>query len=220
MKSEMVSNILAVYNKANALELKEGVEWYRGDAWAFCLNLGWQVAAALGQLSDEMEDRHWARFVAATVSALSPQKEWRVNKALAYTAVMQVLAGETVTGHYGPQCEKVCKLYRYFLINRGVAFSTEAVLSILSKPTAQKTRNFYLNITGNYDVVTVDGHAASICEHGLERVSISTVKQPNGAAYLDYVAAYVEAAQLLGVEPATVQAVTWVTYRRLGIVTK
>lgn len=133
---------------------------------------------------------------------MSPQKEWRVNKALADKAVHAVLAGEDVTGHYGPQCDKVVKLYRYFLIHRGVAFSDEAVLNIISKPNAKKTRNFYLNILGNYDVVTVDGHAASICENGITRVSITETKQPSGKEYDRYAAEYVEAAKVIGITPA------------------
>lgn len=213
----MVSNILAVYSRANALELKEGAEWYRQDAWAFCLNLGWQAAAALGQLERELEDRHWAKFVAAVTAVLSPQKEWRVNKALAYSAVMQVLAGGPVTGHYKQQCDKVVKLYQYFLTHRGDTFNNEVVLGIISKPAPRKTRNFYLNICGVYNVVTIDGHAANICSHGLKRVSILSAKQPAGAEYDKYAAAYVEAAQQLGIAPAVLQAITWVTYRRLGI---
>lgn len=58
----MRDNILAVYGLSSNYEKNEGMEWYRGDAWAFCLNLGWGVAAGLGQLSQEMSDRHWAKL--------------------------------------------------------------------------------------------------------------------------------------------------------------
>lgn len=69
-----VENILSVYNAATAYEMQEGQEWYRGDAWQFCLNLGWQIAAQLGQLGQEIEDRHWSKFVAAVVAVGSPKK--------------------------------------------------------------------------------------------------------------------------------------------------
>jgi len=215
-----VENILAVFGLANQYERQEGAEWYTADAWAFCANLGWQVAAHLGQLTQEMGDRHWGKFAAAVVAVMSPQKEWRVNKALAAEAIAQVTAGQDVTGHYAGQCAKVVALYRYFLLNRGVAFRQDDVLNIISKPKAQKTRCFYLNIIGQHDVVTVDGHAASIVENGLRRVPITETKQPAGVAYASYAAAYVEAAKLAGVSPAVMQATTWVTYRRLDLVTR
>jgi len=215
-----VANILNVYAQATDYEIKEGAEWYTGDAWAFCLNMGWQVAAHLGQLTQEIGDRHYARFAAAVVAVMSPQKEWRVNKALADAAIKQVVSGETVTGHYEAQCKKVEKLYRYFLLNRGVAFNNDDVLNIISKSDSQKTRCFYMNITGNHLPVTVDGHAASIVENGLKRVSITQTKQPKGRKYEEYAAAYIVASQFAGVSPAVMQAITWVTYRRMGLVVK
>lgn len=219
MTNTAVENILAVYNAATAYELKEGADWYN-EAWGFCLNLGWQVAAHLDQLTREIEDRHWSRFAAAVVAVMSPQKEWRVNKALADAAIQQVIRGEKVTGHYDGQCRKVEKLFRYFLINRGTANRLDDVLNIISKSDAQKTRCFYMNITGNHLVVTVDGHAASVVENGLQRVSITDTKQPSGKKYEQYAAAYIIAAREAGVTPAEMQAVVWVTYRRMGLVSK
>lgn len=214
----MISNIKAVYDAATSYEVNEGMEWYRGDAWVFCLNLGWEVASGLGQLSREIEDRHWAKFVAAVVAVTSPQKEWRVNKALAAKCVEDVVAGRDVTGHYPAQCAKVAKLYRYFLFNRGIAFDNKDVLNIISKGDAKKTRNFYLNICGDYSVVTVDGHASLLADNGLKRIAITKASQPSGAKYDAYADEYRTLAHELGIEPAQLQAITWVTYRRMALV--
>lgn len=215
----MKGNIMSVYLLATPYEKKEGMNWYRGDAWQFCLNLGWQVAAHLGQLTEEMVDRHWSKFVASVVAVLSPQTEWRTNKAKADYAVNCVIKGDPVVGHYGVQCAKVVKLFQYFLLNRGDAFSNEDVLKIISKPVAKKTRHFYLNIISDSSVVTVDGHAKSIADNGTDRVSITTVSQPNGARYDAYAKAYCEVAAELGIKPSQLQAITWLTYRRLDLVT-
>lgn len=215
----MITNILSVYNAASAYELKEGQEWYTADAWAFCCDYGWKLAAHFGMLNVEISSRYFAKFVAAVVAILSPQKEWRVNKALAAAAVECLITQKPVTGHYGKQCEKVHKLWQYYAA-AGSDVDTDHILNLISKPDAKKTRNFYLNIIGNHNVVTVDGHAASIANNGLHRVAITEAKQPSGKAYDVVAAAYTDAAVQLGIAPAVLQAVVWITYRRLALVTK
>lgn len=213
----MKAKILEVYAAASNYEKAEGMSWYQHDAWTFCLNHGWKLAVHHNQVHLELESRVWAHFVAAAVSVLSPQKEWRVNKALASAAVDSLMTGKPVTGHYGKQCEKVVKLYKYFLLN-GADFNEDEVLNIISKKDAKKTRHFYLNIVGDYSVVTVDGHAALLAEHGLTRISITQAKQPSGKAYDAVEAEYIAAAKEIGITPAQLQAIVWVTYRRLDLV--
>lgn len=214
----MKANIMSVYLLATPYEKKEGMNWYTSDARQFCLVLGWQVAAHFGQLTEEISDRHWSKFVAAVVAVMSPQTEWRTNKAKADYAVNCVLKGEPVVGHYPVQCAKVVKLFQYFLIHRGEAFSQEDVLKIISKAISKKTRNFYLNIIGVNNVVTIDRHAVAIADYGTQRVAITQIRHSQGRKYDKYAEAYKEVAAELKITPAQLQAITWLTYRRLDLV--
>ncbi len=74
----------------------------------------------------------------------------------------------------------------------------------------QKIKCFYANILNPFafGVVTIDRHALKV-------VGIDSTK-PTKKQYLAASEAYCEAAKLVGLLPHELQAVTWVTYRRLN----
>lgn len=72
--------------------------------------------------------------------------------------------------------------------------------------TGKKTERFFLNMMGNWEVVTIDIWAARVAgveERHLKRVGI----------YEALEAAYQRAARMRNVEPAVMQATTWVVVR-------
>lgn len=72
-----------------------------------------------------------------------------------------------------------------------------------------KTRNFAANISGRTDNVTIDRHAMRIAMGGGMFETCAT------GTYNKLAAAYQIAASLRNIDPRTMQAVTWVYYRRV-----
>lgn len=70
-----------------------------------------------------------------------------------------------------------------------------------------KIVNFRRNLAGDLQAVTVDRWAHRVATMG-ERSNV-----PTGRIYREIAAAYVEAARQRGVDPATMQAVTWTVAR-------
>jgi hypothetical protein len=79
--------------------------------------------------------------------------------------------------------------------------------------TGPKENAFYHNIIGEYDYVTIDGHAWA-CFVGeyihTDKVSVPSADSPRRE---ECRLAYVKAAELLGIKPAQAQAVAWVAWR-------
>lgn len=74
-----------------------------------------------------------------------------------------------------------------------------------------KVLSFAANLAGNFDIVTVDTHGAQIALNdpaGNLRVDTWTRYEPVARAY-------VQAAHALKVKPAHLQAITWLTWKRL-----
>jgi hypothetical protein len=76
-----------------------------------------------------------------------------------------------------------------------------------------KVRAFYRNIIGDRDVVTIDRHAYSIAAG--RHLKDTEAGPLNAKAHYAVEALYQEAARALGVCPVTLQACTWLTWRRL-----
>lgn len=79
--------------------------------------------------------------------------------------------------------------------------------ALTSDPNNLKIVSFRRNLSGDYQTVTVDRWAHRIATNGAR----SDV--PSGNYYRAVAAAYIEAARIANVEPATMQAVTWVVAR-------
>lgn len=82
-------------------------------------------------------------------------------------------------------------------------FSIEAVIS------GDKVSAFYGNLAGDLSRVTIDRHAiAAALGHCPDNLSLSH------AQYRRYALAYQAAAKMLDLEPAQVQAIVWIVWRR------
>ena len=127
---------------------------------------------------------------AGIISALSPRMPWNRNVALARMAFVQPLTGGALTR----SIESVNR------IRNG-----EAPLDVLG---GLKTRAFYANILDpeNDEAVTVDTHAIKIA--GINRDSVGK------GLYNEIANGYRDAANLAGILPHQMQAITWVAYRR------
>lgn len=78
----------------------------------------------------------------------------------------------------------------------------------------RKVRSFYHNIAGHRHHVTVDRHAVAIVfGRSLSDREIKVLERIG--SYTIIAAAYRAAARRLGVDPSTLQAITWLAWRRL-----
>jgi hypothetical protein len=128
--------------------------------------------------------------VAAVVAHLSPRTPWDRN----ITQAAVVLAhGETV-GVLGMN-----------LRNAQKAMASDAPLDTLK---GNKVKAFAANLLGDTEAVTVDVWAIRVALGHGDGTEVSKV-----GVYDAIASAYREAARLRGVEPSTMQAVTWVVAR-------
>jgi hypothetical protein len=124
---------------------------------------------------------------AGVIAALSPRIRWASNVALADA----VLAGHEVTGVFGRNLEKA----------RRIA-AGERPLTVLG---GDKVRAFYRAIMGDEDSVVID---VWMCRAvGVHKVALSS------RGYEAIADAVREAAKLVGVTPAQLQAIVWVQVR-------
>lgn len=79
--------------------------------------------------------------------------------------------------------------------------------TLTSDKNNMKIVNFRRNLNGDLQAVTVDRWANRVATNGAD----SSV--PKGAKYIELANAYIEAARLRNVDPATMQAVTWCVVR-------
>lgn len=176
------SNIIALWHQAT--EEEKQAKWYN-EAQTFAEG----IASNYGVSFEK---------VALVIAALSPMQRWEVNKKQAESAIAWYTSGNDSTP---PK-------FHMFSANNTLV---EAIM--LDKPfkLGKKVTNFYRNICGDKQVVTVDSLAMSIII-GLHQYAGSY--RFNDAPY-DYAESlYIKAAEKLGVNPSQLQAVTWVVCRR------
>jgi hypothetical protein len=130
--------------------------------------------------------------VAAVIAHLSPRTTWSRNLA---GAASLLLTG-TAPGCIGANVARA-----------QAAIDAADPLSTINGP---KTRAFAANILGDTDAVTVDVWALRIAT-GTHTVDEKILSRKGG--YAAVAAAYREAADLVGVSPATMQAATWIVAR-------
>lgn len=186
-------NIRAVWLAASDADIAVGREWY-----ANAREIAVQVARG-----DSIE------VGAGIIAALSPQCSWKDN-------VRQALARpRTARGRFTRNTKARLRVAN--AIHSGRARAVDALKGL-------KTRGFYFGIItgGLTSEVCIDRHAISIC---LGRFATDAERVLNGrtrkgrAQYEAYAAAYREVAAETGLSPAQLQAVTWVTWRRLKGIT-
>lgn len=187
-----VANILTTWAQATDADLAEGHAWY-ATAHAFAVSLA---------------ERHGLTVEAAAgiIAALSPRVSWSLNLRLAE----QLCATGSARG-LGVSIRRATRILL------GESPATVLAAPAGSPRSGQKVRSFYANILNPEATdgpVTIDRHAWDIAagfagtdadRSGLDRVGV----------YSGLEDAYRVAARILGVAPTTVQATTWVAWRRI-----
>lgn len=177
-----IENIIAVYNRASASEIEDGLTWYP-NAHVMATQLG----------------NGDTRFGAALLAVTSPMQRWERNVIVAKHAV-----------EYGdpyPGMSQTMNKVRRLLEGE----NPDSVVS------GQKVTAFYNNILDPYGPhVTIDRHAYDIAV-GM-RHSDDSRPSIGKRVYEHLSSAYIQAAKNLGIAPLSLQAITWVVWRReLGI---
>ena len=193
--------ILATYDLATVAEQQEGVSWYpaaRGIARGLAERYGVSEAQAVG-----------------VIAALSPRNRWERNVLDAENLISAYVSG----GPAQAMLVKVCtftgnKRKAVAVLGLSVADAFEAVLAILSGP---KLKEFASCIAGLPDVC-IDGHA--FCIWNGHRTGLADVPSIGVKLRRQIKADYVAAAEIRGLTPAAMQAVTWCAWRRIHGVSK
>jgi hypothetical protein len=195
-------NITGILSLATEADIFEGKEWY-ARAHRFGVQLIAAYDVTMGQ-------------AVGVIAALSPNNKWERNCADADRLINAYLSDHdlslTKVCTYNTNKQKAIKILD---LNMESA-EPEAIESILK---GRKVTAFFRSIMGDPNAVCVDGHAYSV----FIGQRIPTTKTPNigKGLYETIQRAYCLVAdrsfEICGhkLTPTQVQAVTWVTYRRL-----
>lgn len=136
--------------------------------------------------------------VACIVAALSPQLEWSRNLIVAD----DVLHGNvpSIGGYIRDNLRKAERIR-----------DDRATDTVGYFKQGCKVRSFAANLAGNFEVVTVDTHAGQIAAGNPS----ANVRVDIWRKYEPVASAYVETAKRLKLLPAELQAITWLTWKRL-----
>ena len=191
-------NILATYYQATADEVVHGREWYE---------LAREVAIELAKPHEGLS----FYATAGVLSALSPSVEWGVNVRAAETMVEAYMDGAEsppIVAGYTQNREKAWRI----LQDRPTSLSEAA--TYFDPDTAPKTRAFVVSIVtgGMSTAVCVDRHAVAVREG---RRLTAEEGQLWPAKYRRVANDYRAAARHVGVEVGKLQAIVWVTWRRI-----
>jgi hypothetical protein len=189
--------ILATFFHASAQERADGASWYD------------RASVAAAEIAAECSLS--ISGVAGVVAALSPNNRWERNCADAerlcrlYTAGGAESAAACVVSTYGANKAKALRV-----------LAGEPPLTVLG---GLKVRAFYECIIGSTTSVCVDGHAYAIWAG--ERIATTQTPKISAKLYAAISAAYIQAADTVNAvtgasySAAQVQAITWLTWRRM-----
>lgn len=200
-------NLETLYRLATQDEIFGGLAWY---------------TIALGQ-ADEIAQAYGIGIlkVVGVIAAFSPQMPWSRNVLVARGAIAAWRNGLPVSGHTGAVLSKV----RAILALPETATRKDIALIVWGAPQKSfKTVNFFYDILGAgaqedglHDLIgtaTIDRWAAAGCVGSY----ISTLEMPelNAARYATCASAYRVMAERHHMETRQMQAILWVTIRRLN----
>ena len=197
----LTKNISAMLQLASVADIEEGVEWYDRAG-----RLGQRLADVYGCTLEQS---------VGVIAALSPNNKWKRNCRDAESCIKAWSLGGDVMG-------VVCCTYPLMKdkakrILELKAPSREEVAAILN---GRKISAFALSILGEASAVCVDGHAFAIWLG--ERVPTTKTPSLGKKLYARIAADYCNVAKRSraicshDLTAAQVQAVTWVTYRRIS----
>ena len=192
-----IKNIISVYNLATVSDRAIGQSWY-GRALAFARNLA----------ADYHID---AITIVGVIASISPRNRWERNMIDAESMVKVSAAGGDFNDlmslkvcTFSRNKEKAARILSEDITDR------DQLLAILKGP---KLQEFFNCILGDSEDVCIDGHA--YCIWAGDRVTLANVPSIGIKLRRTIKADYIQAAKILGVAPHIVQAVTWVTWKRL-----
>lgn len=197
LSKRLLRNILACYHRASDTDRREGLYWYEtahNDAQALAERYGITVFQAAG-----------------VIAALSPSNTWGGNLIDADILLGAWRAGKRLpsVGVYGMRnVEKAGRI----LNGQGNGL---AVLSQFNESTGPKTWAFYQLIAEPLacELVCIDRHAKAVA---VNRASDDSARSLVGRSeYRQLARHYTHVAGLVGLLPHQVQAICWVTWRRL-----
>jgi hypothetical protein len=187
-------HILAIYKLANPSEIKHGLTWYV-NALTDCRNIANDLDLPI-------------HIVVGVVSALSPNNKWERNIINAKDLCTAFINGNDMDSIKVSTYHKMKQKAWHILETMP---SYEETITILN---GKKIVSFFRNISGDETDITIDGHARNIYYN--DRQGLTT---PNTnikkSEYKDIQKAYLRASKKLGIKAYELQAITWVTWRRI-----
>jgi len=197
-----VKNIIAMRRKAKPEDVAHGIAWY-AEAYEECRQLAEQYKAYGISI----------RVAAGVVAALSPNNRWSTNVTNARDLIDAFVNGRSVDSV--SVCTYNAMRNKAWQILGQIRPSHDSIKTILN---GKKIVCFYENIMGD-DTCTIDGHARNIAYN--ERVNLTDNKTNIGVVeYRNLQDAYRQAASRCRVngrklKAYELQAITWVTWRKL-----
>jgi len=199
MSTKNVNNIKAVYLLATAQEKIDGANWYK-SAHRIALNLADDYGLTL-------------QTVAGVIASLSPRNRWSKNvidtENLIETFTRDPESAVNVkVSTFNKNKDKALNILR-----NNQNFFTDNTREILSGP---KLNEFFNCILGVEDVC-IDGHA--YCIFNGSRTSLKDVPSIGVKLRAEIKSDFKKAAAKFNISAAEMQAITWVTWRRMHDVT-
>lgn len=190
-------NIIAVYNLATATDKINGADWYdRALTFANALSAVYSIEVTT---------------IVGVIASLSPRNRWERNMQDAESMVKAYANGAT----YNDLMQlKVCTFKTGK--DKAARILTDKIsdrAELLATLKGPKLQEFFNCILGDADDVCIDGHAYSIWVG--DRITLANVPSIGKKLRQSIKADYQLAALSLGVKPHVVQAITWVTWKRL-----
>ena len=187
-------HILAIYKLANPSEIQHGLTWYV-NALTDCRNIANDLELPI-------------HIVVGVVSALSPNNKWERNIVNAKDLCTAFINGQDMDSIKVSTYHKM-KQKAWSILETMPSY--EETIEILN---GKKIVSFFRNISGDETDITIDGHARNIYYN--DRQGLTT---PNTnikkSEYKDIQKAYVRASRKVGIKAYELQAITWVTWRRI-----
>ena len=187
VQGKMVENILNVWGSANERDVESGTAWYENTL---------ELCKQLGEMFSYPTEN-----VVGAYAVISPALDKEMND----KAIMKM-----VLAHGVWDFDMWPKVGTYGERNRWKAH--RCLDGDLSAVKGEKVTAFFNNILGRPQRPTVDRWAVRVAlldpTLGQDKIAVSSKKVYNQIAD-----AYIEAAEMKGVTPAVMQAVTWETMR-------
>ena len=188
------SNIIKVFNQSNPREIGDGVLWY-SNAQAEA-----QTIADKYQLP--------LHIVIGVLAALSPTNDWYKNNIRNGDDMCRIFAIGGYVEQTKPSTYKTMRDKAWHIL-QSMPHDLDGVLFILNGP---KISDFAQCIAGD-DVCVIDGHAWCIANS--DRRTMQEVPNIGKKLRLELQKAYSKAGKKHGITAYQMQAITWVTWRRL-----